>query len=123
MKRRSQTPSFASRPVSSTSLCTTVGHGEIDVDDDMNPASISAVASKLERQNYTFKTVNIFEDRSGPEDCDLLLAADPRSTSPAAEREQLLAYNARGGAMLALLEPGHSLGLRRPHGPIRNRCR
>ena len=92
-------------------LCTTVGHGEIDVDDDMNPASISAVASKLERQNYTFKTVNILKTGRVPEDCDLLLIADPRVDFVAAEREQLLAYNARGGAMLALLEPGHSPGL------------
>ena len=92
-------------------LCTTVGHGEIDVDDDMNPASISAVASKLERQNYTFKTVNILKTGRVPEDCDLLLIADPRVDFVAAEREQLLAYNARGGTMLALLEPGHSPGL------------
>lgn len=92
-------------------LCTTIGHGEIDVDDDMNPAAISAVASKLERQNYTFKPVNILKAGKVPEDCDLLFIADPRVDFLAAEREQLLAYNARGGAMLALLEPGHSPGL------------
>ena len=92
-------------------LCTTVGHGEIDVDDDMNPASISAVANKLERQNYTFKSVNILKLGTVPDDCDLLLIADPRVDFLASEREQLLAYNARGGSMLALLEPGHSPGL------------
>ena len=59
-------------------LCTTIGHGEIDVDDDMNPAAISAVASKLERQNYTFKPVNILKAGKVPEDCDLLFIADPR---------------------------------------------
>ena len=92
-------------------LCTSVGHGEIDVDDDMNPAAISAVANKLERQNYTFKPVNILKQGQVPDDCDLLLIADPRVDFVAAEREQLLAYNAKGGSMLALLEPGHSPGL------------
>lgn len=92
-------------------LCATVGHGELDVDDDMNPAAISAVASKLERQNYTFRPVNLIKIGGVPDDCDLLLIADPRVDFLAAEREQLLAYNARGGSMLALLEPGHSPGL------------
>ena len=110
MRRRSQTHSFATSSAEHT-LCTTIGHGEIDVDDDMNPAAISAVASKLERQNYTFKPVNILKAGKVPEDCDLLFIADPRVDFLAAEREQLLAYNARGGAMLALLEPGHSPGL------------
>lgn len=92
-------------------ICITEGHGELSVDDDMNPAAISAVASKLERQNYTFKPINLLRLGAVPEECDLLFVPDPRVDFMAAERAQLEAFNQRGGSMLLLLEPGHSPGL------------
>lgn len=92
-------------------ICSTQGHGEIDIDDDLNPASISAMVTKLEHQNYTFKRVNLMRLGGVPSDCDLLLIPDPRVDFLAMEREHLVNFNAAGGRMLVLLEPGHSNGL------------
>jgi len=92
-------------------ICSTEGHGELDVDDDMNPASISSAVTKLERQNYTFRRVNLQREGRVPKDCDLLLIAAPRLDFLATERDHLLAFNASGGQMLVLLEPGMAPGL------------
>jgi hypothetical protein len=92
-------------------ICSTDGHGEIDIDDDLNPASISAAVTKLEQQNYTFKRVNLMQAGGVPSECELLLIPDPRLDFLAAEREHLMAHHAAGGRMLALLEPGHADGL------------
>ena len=92
-------------------ICSTDGHGEIDIDDDMNPASISAAVTKLEQQNYTFKRINLMRTGGVPEACKVLLIPDPRVDFLAAERDYLVAHNAAGGQMLVLLDPGHAPGL------------
>lgn len=90
------------------SICSTQGHGEIDPDDDMNPASISTMVTKLEQQNYTFRSINLARIGAVPEDCDLLLIADPRANFAQAELSALDRHVLSGGQTLILLDPGHA---------------
>ncbi len=92
-------------------ICSTEGHGEIDPDDDMNPASISTIVTKLEQQNYTFKWVNLARSGTVPSDCSLLLIADPRTNFTPAELDTLDAHVTKGGQTLVLLDPGHAPNL------------
>jgi ABC-type uncharacterized transport system involved in gliding motility auxiliary subunit len=92
-------------------ICSTEGHGEIDPDDDMNPASISTLVTKLEQQNYTFQRLNLARTGAVPPDCSLLMIADPRSNFTPAELETLDAHVTNGGETLVLLDPGHAPNL------------
>jgi ABC-type uncharacterized transport system involved in gliding motility auxiliary subunit len=92
-------------------ICATTGHGEIDPDDDQNPASISTLVTKLERQNYAFRKVNLHRAGSVPKDCDLLLLADPRTNFTQPETTALQAYIEGGGQSIVMLDPGHASGL------------
>ena len=92
-------------------ICSTTGHGEIDPDDDQNPASISTLVTKLERQNYGFRKVNLQRAGSVPKDCDLLLLADPRTSLTEAESTSFQAFIQGGGQAIVMLDPGHSPGL------------
>jgi ABC-type uncharacterized transport system involved in gliding motility auxiliary subunit len=92
-------------------ICATTGHGEIDPDDDQNPASISTLVTKLERQNYAFRKVNLHRAGSVPKDCELLLLADPRTNFTQPEVAALQAYIHGGGQSIVMLDPGHASGL------------
>lgn len=92
-------------------ICATEGHGEIDPDDDLNPASFSSAITKLEQQNYTVRPVNLARTGAVPGDCSLLLIGDPRTNFTPAELTSLDAHVTNGGQMLVLLDPGHAPNL------------
>ncbi len=92
-------------------ICSTEGHGEIDPDDDLNPASFSAAVTILERQNYTVRPLNLARTGRVSEECSLLLIADPRTNFASAELEALDEHVLGGGQTLVLLDPGHSPNL------------
>ena len=92
-------------------ICSTEGHGEIDPDDDMNPAAFSAAITKLEQQNYTIRKVNLARTGAVPKDCSLLLIADPRTNFTPSELTTLDDHVMSGGQTLVLLDPGHSPSL------------
>ena len=92
-------------------ICSTTGHGEIDPDDDQNPASISTLVTKLERQNYRFRKVNLHRAGAVPKDCDLLLLADPRTNFTDPETAALETHIQEGGQAVIMLDPGHASGL------------
>ena len=92
-------------------ICSTTGHGEIDPDDDQNPASISTLVTKLERQNYRFRRVNLHRTGSVPKDCDLLLLADPRTNLTQPESTAFQSFIQEGGQAIVMLDPGHASGL------------
>ncbi len=92
-------------------ICSTEGHGEIDPDDDLNPASFSAAVTILERQNYTVKSLNLARTGAVGDECSLLLIADPRTNFAPAELDALDRHIRGGGQTLILLDPGHAPNL------------
>ena len=92
-------------------ICATEGHGEIDPDDDLNPASFSSAITKLEQQNYTVRSINLARAGAVPTDCSLLLIADPRMNFTPAELASVDAHVTSGGQALVLLDPGHAPNL------------
>lgn len=94
-------------------LCFVTGHGELDPDDASSPSGLGGAVGRLEAQNYTARSVNLVREGAVPDDCEILVVADPESDWLAPEREMAAAFVARGGAMLVMLDPGHAPGLAR----------
>ncbi|MFT5682633.1 MAG: ABC-type uncharacterized transport system involved in gliding motility auxiliary subunit [Myxococcota bacterium] len=92
-------------------ICFAEGHGELDPADSYDGAGLGVAVSKLEGQNYAHRTVTLFRENGVPEDCEVLVAADPQYDWMPAEQELLAAYVAGGGHFLLMLEPGHADGL------------
>jgi ABC-type uncharacterized transport system involved in gliding motility auxiliary subunit len=92
-------------------ICFTEGHGELDPEDSYEPTGVGLAISKLEGQNYTHRKVAIFRENGVPDDCEVLVAADPQYDWMPAELELLAGYIAGGGRFLLMLEPGHADGL------------
>ncbi|NOY27368.1 MAG: GldG family protein [Oligoflexia bacterium] len=89
-------------------VCAISGHGELDISDQQSPNGLGMAVSKLEGQNYTVRSVELLREGGVPDDCDLVLVADPRTDLLPPERERLAAYVAGGGALLVLLDPNHA---------------
>lgn len=92
-------------------VCFTTGHGELPVDQDNDPSSLSGAVVKLEGLNYTVKNVTLLRDGGVPADCEMLIAADAQVDWLPAEREMLAAYVAGGGSFVLLIEPLQAPGL------------
>jgi ABC-type uncharacterized transport system involved in gliding motility auxiliary subunit len=85
-------------------ICWSVGHGEVDPDDDANPDGYGAIVLKLEDQNYTVAKSQIFTEGVA-KDCEALVIARPQQDFLPHEREAVAAYLASGGRGFVLLEP------------------
>ena len=85
-------------------VCWSIGHGELDPDDDQSPDGLGVVNLKLEDQNYTIVKRTIFVDGIAP-DCTLEVIARPTTEFSAKERETIAAYVASGGRLLVTMEP------------------
>lgn len=80
------------------------GHGEFSPD-DTGENSYSQVRATLESRNYTVKTLNLLAANAIPDDAKLLVIAGPRKALSQAEVDLIAQYQAKGGALMALIEP------------------
>lgn len=86
-------------------LCFTTGHGERELDNDMDEMGFGALIIKAEGGNYTARNFSPFQERAVPEDCEVVFIAGPSQDFLPVELEVLAAYVAEGGAVMVLLEP------------------
>ncbi len=87
------------------------GHGERDPE-ERGPEGLSDVAKMLEQENYELEPLDLFRDREGdeapviPADANAVLLARPTTPLTAPEEDALVAYVARGGALMIWVDPG-----------------
>jgi hypothetical protein len=86
-------------------LCFTNGHGERELDNDIDELGFGGVIIKAEGGNYTARNFSPFQERSVPSDCEVVFVAGPSQDFLPVELEVLAAYVAEGGALMVLLEP------------------
>ncbi|MCK6503002.1 GldG family protein [Myxococcota bacterium] len=91
-------------------VCAVSGHGELDPEDSQDATGLGVAVGRLTAQNYTLRSFNLVREGGVPEDCGLVLVADPQTDLLAAELEHLAAWVAGGGSMLVLLDPTHAPG-------------
>jgi len=86
------------------------GHGELDPD-EREPGGLSELARMLDQENYELETLDLFRDREAdeapviPPDASAVLLARPATQLTAPEEDALVAYVARGGALMIWLDP------------------
>jgi len=80
------------------------GHGEADpaATDD---AAVRKASDMLVTQNYTTATLNLLVEKTVPDDALALVIAGPDKALAASEVEAISAYLARGGGLVAMIEP------------------
>ncbi len=87
------------------------GHGELDPE-DRDPDGLSELARLLEQENYELEPLDLFRDREGgeapviPPDASAVLLAGSMAAMTAPEEDALVAYVARGGALMIWVDPG-----------------
>ena len=86
-------------------LCFTNGHGERELDNDIDELGFGGVIIKAEGGNYTARNFSPFQERSVPSDCEVVFVAGPSQDFLPVELEVLVVYVAEGGALMVLLEP------------------
>jgi hypothetical protein len=86
------------------------GHGELDPD-DRDPDGLSELARMLEQENYELEPLDFIRDREGdeapfipPDASAVLLAGSVAGLTPP-EEDALVAYIARGGAIMVWVDP------------------
>ncbi len=82
-----------------------LGHGEHRLDSDER-GGYSGYAALLQAQGYELRPLVLAEAAAVPADADIVVIAAPKLPFAAAEVETLSAFLARGGGVLALLDPG-----------------
>lgn len=95
-------------------ICVTIGHRELDGEDDYSPSGMGAALTKLRGLNYKIDKVNLARDpidsgENGP--CEVLIAADPQTDFLPMEREIVARFVAEGRAFLLMLDPTHAPAL------------
>ncbi|MBN1883866.1 MAG: GldG family protein [Deltaproteobacteria bacterium] len=78
-----------------------INHGEKSLENDLGNAKIM-----LESQNYNVADLDLLNTPEIPEDAAVLIIAGPRTDLFPVELESIEAYLNRGGALLAMIEPG-----------------
>lgn len=89
-------------------VCFSIGHQELDLQDNYTPTGAGLLAERLEALNYRVETVELFREAGVPDTCTVLIIADPQVEWLAEERAFLSAHVASGGHVLMMLEPGHT---------------
>ncbi len=82
-----------------------VGHGEPAIDDESRSGFV-VFADALAQQGYHLRPLISPDEPEVPSDADLVVLAAPQRDPSAAEMAALDDYLARGGSMLAMLDPG-----------------
>ncbi|MEJ2746222.1 MAG: GldG family protein, partial [bacterium] len=86
------------------------GHGERD-DDDAEQAGLQLCKTLLERENLKVENLALYEKKTVPPDCDLLMIIGPREPYMDEEKKALGEYLANGGRLFVALDPQVNSGL------------
>lgn len=83
------------------------GHGERPIEGEPGAArdGYARAAEALKNENYTAKTLLLASTGEVPADANVVIAAGPRRPMLPEETKALEAYLARGGALLAMVDP------------------
>lgn len=92
-------------------ICFTTDHNELDPQDNYEGTGLGVAVTRLEGQNYETKSISLIRESGVPDDCEVLVAADPQYDFLPAEIELLAAHIASGGHFVLLLEPSHANNL------------
>lgn len=95
-------------------LYSVTGHGEPDVSDLTTPEGLGAVAAALKDDNIEIRPLFLAAAEKVPDDAALVVLAGPVKPLIPHELDALRSYLARGGRLLALINPGADVGL----GPL-----
>ncbi len=88
----------------------TAGHGEVGTGPQQR--SLSQLRERLQEIDYVLEdTLLLAREGTVPADCSLLIIAGPRTRFFDDEIDAIRRYLERGGALLAMLDPGHPTGL------------
>ena len=87
------------------------GHGEPEVDDLQTAEGLGAVASALRDDNLEIQPLFLAAAPRVPDDAAAVILAGPVKTLIPHELDALRAYLARGGRLLAAIDPGTDAGL------------
>jgi len=91
-------------------ICFLTGHGERDLEDDTEPG-YQVVRKALENENYLVEPLKLFLLEDVPEDCVVLVTADPEKPLVPSERDAVKRYVDRGGSVLFLVNPDGAPGI------------
>jgi len=86
------------------------GHGERDLDDETEPG-YQVVRKALENENYLVEPLKLFMLKDVPEDCAVLVIADPLKPLVESELEAVRRYLNQGGNVLFMLNQGGTPGM------------
>jgi len=78
------------------------GHGELAMQGNEQRA-ISAFVAELRRDNYEVATLNLPQEQAVPDDCNVLIVAEPTAPMKPVEIAALREYLAGGGNLFALV--------------------
>ncbi len=83
----------------------TQGHGEKDPTSGEQAGGYSAIASALSTDNYGVEKLVLVQAQTVPDDATVVIIAGPQTDFLQPEIDALQAYLARGGKVLALIDP------------------
>jgi len=82
------------------------GHGEKDLS-DTGKDGYSAARNAILNENYEIKELFLMRVDKAPADASVIVVASPQRELTPDEIEKLTAYYQSGGALLAMIDPGH----------------
>jgi len=88
------------------------GHGEKDIT-SIQKNGYKAAADAIKNENYIVKDLLLLRVDEVPADASVVVLASPKTTPTKAELDKLDRYYRRGGAILAMIDPGHPAGYQR----------
>ncbi len=107
-------------------ICTTIGHRELDGEDDYSPSGMGAALTKLRGLNYKVDKVNLAKDDiDGGRERTVRGAPrrGPADRLPADGARDRRALRRRGARVPLAARPDARTGAREGHGPLRHRDR
>ncbi len=87
------------------------GHGEPEVSDLTTAAGLGGVAATLHEDNLEIHPLLLATAQGVPDDASAVILAGPLKPLIPHEQDALRAYLARGGRLLAMINPGSDVGL------------
>lgn len=88
------------------------GHQEVTPGDASPQRGLSRLAEELQKRNYTLESLDLTAVERVPEDCAILIIADPQGPLLASELEKIRTYLVdRAGHLLIWSRPGKELGM------------
>jgi ABC-type uncharacterized transport system involved in gliding motility auxiliary subunit len=87
------------------------GHGEPEIGDLETPQGLGSLSAALKEDTIELRPLFLAAAETVPEDADAVVLCGPVKPLIPHERDQLRAYLARGGRLLAMVDPGIDAGI------------